>query len=53
MDTGETVKIHKNVPAPVPVQIPKSPGKIGTENTEIGTPKPISVPIRKEEVVKS
>jgi hypothetical protein len=38
MDTGKVVKIIKDVPAPIPVQLPEK-----KDNKEI-VPKPVSIP---------
>lgn len=54
MDTGEVVKIHKNVPTPIPVQLPEKNGKKrkdgNTTNPDIGIP--VQIPNRKKEEVK-
>ena len=60
MNTGKTVKIHKNVPEVIPVQIPITrtmPKKVGdtSEDGEIVPQKEFGIPLpirREEKVIK-
>lgn len=56
METGKVIRIIKNVPAPIPIEIGKKNGKKNGDSPleiprrEFGTPITIPLPTRKEEV---
>lgn len=52
METGRVIKTFTNVPAPIPVELPKKKdGDTGQTGTEESRPDTVTIPIRKEEEV--